>query len=916
MPDRWSSSARAPDFSVGTILLLTDGSLFAQDDYTVNWWRLRPDAGGDYSRGSWTPAAPARLARRYFASAVLADGRVFVAGGKGSDTAGAATDLCAAEIYDPVADSWTELPVPTGWTAIGNAPCCVLADGTVLLGNIATGDCAIYNSDSNVWRSTGRKQNGRAAEECWTLMPDGSVLAVDCVGAPQAERFAANEWTTIASPPPALVTGQPRSLGAAVLRPDGSVFVLGDGAATAVFQAGAWIAGPDLPRRDGQQLVAKDAPACLLPDGSILFAAAFGGPAASKYLGGRCVLLRYDGTAITELALQPATADVPPQWMRLLLLPTGQVLLASSRSKLEFLTPGGAPDPSSRPEILQVPGHVAAGQAYLLRGRRLNGLSQACAFGDDAGMATNYPLIRLRRTIGTTASVAYCRTYGHSSMGVAAPATEVQTTGFTLPADLAPGPYLLELVANGIASAPEAVTVTARGAFLSAAPAFLSGHEPKRDLAFQQEMFWRELNEVHLLMDFVSGRNDKSLTDLADVRDPTPGARDSLTPQEALHRVCLIRFPPVGTVEDQADQAALLLLVKDRLNALASPARSLSIAFTTMFASYYKLGFGSFDKLTPAQARVAAQTATAFALEAYPNLYRQARWFSRVFSYLPWVTLIWLFVTVMVSWDVVLSAQTLNKAQVEELALPNDIVNDTACLIKGQGGARHLDDANVAPDILIACRTLMNREATGMAPLAGLYAARKSSADLFMGPFSWFHPVGLIVRLFEQPLPPLSEGDGASSSPPNASPEAAPAPQARGHCGNEGSCERVADVSDFAATVVDLFSNNILPMMFGLLGTFAGLMRAITGKVRDSTLSPRDYRLALSLLPMGIVAGLTVGLIIAPNAGSSVPGTVGTLSTTALAFLAGYGVEFYFNGLDLLLKKLFPTSAILPKDTK
>jgi hypothetical protein len=37
------------------------------------------------------------------------------------------------------------------------------------------------------------------------------------------------------------------------------------------------------------------------------------------------------------------------------------------------------------------------GHTYRLTGRQLNGLSQANAYGDDAQMATNYPLVRLKR---------------------------------------------------------------------------------------------------------------------------------------------------------------------------------------------------------------------------------------------------------------------------------------------------------------------------------------------------------------------------------------------------------------------------------------------------------------------------------------------------------------------------------------
>ena len=397
MPDVWTAPSKPPVFNVGTVLLLTDGTLFAQDDFTTSWWRLRPDNSGDYSKGVWTQAASARQARRYFASAVLADGRVFVAGGK-TMQAGVPTDLLAAEIYDPVTDRWEDLPVPAGWNEIGNAPCCVLPNGTVLLGNITTGACAIYDPDTNAWRPTGSKGNLSARDESWTLLPDGSVLTVNCVGNHNAERYVGDAWQDAGALPNALIPAPGRPIGPAVLLPNGTVFATGDGA-TALYNpalAPPWAAGPALQNSNGQPLSAADGPACLLPDGSVLFVA--------RVAGRHSVLLAYNGATVVGRPVQPQTAaDVPPEWTRLLLLPNGQVLFATSRPELQFLTTGAIPDPTWAPEILQVPRQLVAGQTYILRGYRLNGMSQACVFGDDAGMATNYPLVRLRQTAVTDA---------------------------------------------------------------------------------------------------------------------------------------------------------------------------------------------------------------------------------------------------------------------------------------------------------------------------------------------------------------------------------------------------------------------------------------------------------------------------------------------------------------------------------
>ena len=77
-------------------------------------------------------------------------------------------------------------------------------------------------------------------------------------------------------------------------------------------------------------------------------------------------------------------------------------------------------------------------------------------YGDDAQMATNYPLIRI--TNNASHHVFYARTHDHSSMGVATGKKEV-STHFDVPSDMETGTSKLVVVANGIASKPVAVTV-------------------------------------------------------------------------------------------------------------------------------------------------------------------------------------------------------------------------------------------------------------------------------------------------------------------------------------------------------------------------------------------------------------------------------------------------------------------------
>src|SRR5450755_2481676 len=111
------------------MLLLTDGRVICQQDGSPNWSALSPDSTGSYRNGTWAPIAPMSIWRRYYASAVLATGEVFVAGGEDAPTPD--TNVC--EIYDPVLDSWTVIAGPPGWSNIGDAPCAVLDDGRVLM---------------------------------------------------------------------------------------------------------------------------------------------------------------------------------------------------------------------------------------------------------------------------------------------------------------------------------------------------------------------------------------------------------------------------------------------------------------------------------------------------------------------------------------------------------------------------------------------------------------------------------------------------------------------------------------------------------------------------------------------------------------------------------------------------------------
>jgi len=123
---------------------------------------------------------------------------------------------------------------------------------------------------------------------------------------------------------------------------------------------------------------------------------------------------------------------------------------------MEVYTPDGKPQDSWRPQITSCPSALQIAQTYVLQGKLINGLSQAVSYGDDATMATNYPLVRLRNLSNN--KIWYCRTHDHSTMAVATGAA-IHSTHFTVPCGPDKGQYELCVIANGIASIGVTVTV-------------------------------------------------------------------------------------------------------------------------------------------------------------------------------------------------------------------------------------------------------------------------------------------------------------------------------------------------------------------------------------------------------------------------------------------------------------------------
>jgi len=456
----WSALNHKASFNASTALLLTDGTVMVQQIEASAWWRFTPDNTGSYINGTWTQVAslPSGYGPLYYASAVLPDGRLLVEGGEDNCCGGSEVTLGA--IYDPAANAWTSVNPPSGWTYIGDSPSVVLPNGTFMMGQGAfpSTNQVLFNATNLTWTSVGTGKIDGFSEEGLTLLPNGDVMVVDTENGTHAERYNPKngKWgsagnTFVVLPSNGNMNIVPE-LGPAILRPDGTVFVGGATENSALYYpsaskvgTGFWIPGPTFPSG-----VMADAPAALLINGNVLVD-------TSPFFTPPSTFFEFDGFNFNSAPAPPNAVNDASYYARMLELPSGQILFTDGSSDVEIYSPSGSYNFAWAPIVTSVSTTLTHGSTNNpISGFRFNGLSQGAAYGDDAQMASNYPLVRIRNN--GTGHVFYCKTHGHSTMAVAT-GNRVVSTNFDVPGGIETGASTLQVVANGIPSPSVAVTV-------------------------------------------------------------------------------------------------------------------------------------------------------------------------------------------------------------------------------------------------------------------------------------------------------------------------------------------------------------------------------------------------------------------------------------------------------------------------
>ncbi|WP_426323531.1 hypothetical protein [Pseudoduganella sp. R-43] len=421
-----------------------------------------------------------------------------------------------------------------------------------------------------------------------------------------------------------------------------------------------------------------------------------------------------------------------------------------------------------------------------------------------------------------------------------------------------------------------------------------NGGEPCQRI--EEFIFVRELNEVFLLLDHISGRWDKSLYNFHNHDDGEPH----------IDELCAIGLAQPDSEQQRVAQAVKVLCAKDKLNAAARPATGLTIAFTLLVVGEDNrrdwrnwlrdkmFGGGGSGNGSAHSPHWDKPTRLTLARTAFPGLVRVASSFNLRMKLVVYLLLIGLVLTCVTSWHVAGGSailQHLDAVQAAQAALSKEIAeaefkhtaSTTAppmqfCTEADTAGSPHFRSTE---EYQLCTR---RQQLTAQA------------AAISMNLRDWLVPWQACYSVLARPFGRMPENGAVQAS-------ATPAEM-------QGRVQRALEEQARVVTLV--VGTAVLPLCYGVLGAGAAVVRGLWAKMRESLLSPRDFTLALLQLALGATIGACIALFVNPSGqtpGSEI-GLLGNwaLSTSALSFIAGFGVEGVFVALESLVRRVFNIS--------
>lgn len=428
----------------------------------------------------------------------------------------------------------------------------------------------------------------------------------------------------------------------------------------------------------------------------------------------------------------------------------------------------------------------------------------------------------------------------------------------------------------------------------------------------------RELSEVYLLLDNLAANPDASIAALTK-QGPPEGLK-----VDWLERLCRITWPPQHLQPGQEDeieraqQAALLLRAKDYLNRLSAPATGATIAFTLLVTEEGAQADGFFARLWRRvrkfwakegdQAAVRAPDSAAakkhvtpsrssLAREAYPELEPQARRFRRALARFGAMPFLLLAATCAISWYTAVGnaaaadyATARSKLEAAETKVGESLSAWTSLWLNEAQEALKAEQARQREVASNGGEAAPTEEVPVPADLS-----QYAEFDARFCENAAAHPNGTY---------PTMELMTACSSK-----VAAQADLEKARKGLDLWAGTWGGNADSAGWAINLLAGAVLPVLYGFLGAAAAIVRTLSRKIKASLLTPRDLQLSWQQLALGAVIGACISLfIVSPeklaSGEAALLGPV-ALSSSAISFIAGFGVDAVFQALEALISRIF-----------
>jgi hypothetical protein len=473
--------------------------------------------------------------------------------------------------------------------------------------------------------------------------------------------------------------------------------------------------------------------------------------------------------------------------------------------------------------------------------------------------------------------------------------------------------------------------------------------EPQGDLLKLEEfIFVRELYEVFLLLDHISGRWDKVLRTNGSEMSPS-----------IIQTICGIGLTPATDPQVRLQQAVDLMCAKDTLNAIARPATGLTVAFTILVVGeenrrkrlnkVRRVCRDLFHGDAPSEGRGAAHrgaggvlwdkpTRVTLARYAYPGLIGVAIKFNVRMGLLVGFLLTALMLTCLLSWHVAagnvilqhLEGLQTRSAELRKEISAAELKHAAEERLRIAGGARGL------PVLVPAVRFCSDLDTNGKPAYRTTEEYQLCEHDLvireerraarqnlrqWLAPWKVIYQIpGEVTRWAGAWLRHWIPNAPEPRQQPGQTTKAVGTPLA-----DDGPVQTAAQAQsvrrrgheEMARIVVLVVGTAVLPLAYGMLGAGAAVVRRLWERMRESTLSPRDSTLALLQLALGGAIGACIALFINPSgpAPAEEHGLLGSwaLSGSALSFIAGFGVEGVFRALEAFVHRVFGVQEPQPK---